>query len=89
MEDRHRLLPAAADVESAGDLLERVGDGVEDGREAAGADAHVRLRLEVLEPHLDGGPVDPDPAWQEESANRQTSAVQLAGGHAHRVYVYI
>lgn len=42
--------------------LDRVDDGVEDGREAAAADAHLRLRLKVLEPYLDRGHVDPDPA---------------------------
>lgn len=42
--------------------LDRVDDGVEDGGEAAAADAHLRLRLKVLEPYLDRGHVDPNPA---------------------------
>ncbi|WVZ69751.1 LOW QUALITY PROTEIN: hypothetical protein U9M48_018487, partial [Paspalum notatum var. saurae] len=41
--------------------LERVDDGVEDGGEAAAADTHLRLGLQVLEPYLDGGHVDADP----------------------------
>ena len=44
MQDRHGLLPAAAHEQRVGDVLELVGDGVEDGGESAGADAHVRLR---------------------------------------------
>ena len=54
--------------------LDRVDDGVDDGGEAAAADAHLSLRLKVLEPHLDRGHVDPDPAAIKQRArgNRQT-----------------
>ncbi|WVZ69766.1 hypothetical protein U9M48_018501, partial [Paspalum notatum var. saurae] len=41
--------------------LDGVDDGVEDGGQAAAADAHVGLGVEVLEAHLDGGHVDADP----------------------------
>jgi hypothetical protein len=49
----------------AGWHLERVGERVEDGGQAAVADADLRLRHEALEPHLDGGHVDPNPAENE------------------------
>ena len=63
--------------------LDRVDDGVEDGWEAAAADAHLGLRLEVLEPHLDRGHVDPDPAPMKRArarANRETPGGRGKGG---------
>ena len=61
--------------------LDRVDDGVEDGWEAAAADAHLGLRLEVLEPHLDRGHVDPDPATMKRRARARAQIVKhLAGG---------
>jgi hypothetical protein len=72
---------ASAGTTKGAAYLDRVDDGVEDGGEGAAADAHLRLRLQVLEPHLDGGHVDPDPAPEKQNArtNSQTPAAGEGG----------
>ena len=60
--------------------LDGVGDGVDERGEATVADVHLRLDVQVLVAHLDGGVVDADAVHARPELEQEALVVVVGGG---------